>query len=131
MKVTTENFKNAIMDILISYSEDVENELKKEITKTARTIRNMLLNHPRIPVRTGMYKKGFRVKKAAEGSGYLRLRIYNKEGWRTHLLENGHDIIVHGVKKDGKTSAYPHWKDAQEIADTMVERVKERLDELR
>lgn len=130
MKVTADNFSDAIMQAINDYAESVENEMKKEVETTARTIRNMLLVHPRVPVRTGEYKRGFRIKKRAEGPGYLRMKVYNTKYQITHLLEKGHDIKRNG-KVIGHAPEYPHWKDAQDIADKMSVRMKERLDKLK
>lgn len=130
MKVTADNFSDAVMQAITDYAESVENEMKKEVETTARTIRNMLLVHPRIPVKDGDYKRSFRTRRVADGPGYRRIKIYNLEWQLTHLLEKGHDIKRNG-KVIGHAPEYPHWKDAQDIADKMSVRMKERLDKLK
>lgn len=58
---------------------------------------------------TGKYAKGWSVK--AQDGGYV---VYNKKRYMlTHLLENGHDVIVNG-KKVGRAKAHPHIKPAEQ-----------------
>lgn len=130
MKVTADNFSDAIMQAINDYAESVENEMKEEIRTTALAIRNMLLHHPNVPVRTGKYKKGFRTKKVADGPGYRRMKVYNLKWSLTYLLEHGHDLVRHGQKYWWARS-FPHWKDAQKFADKVPVRMKERLDKLK
>lgn len=55
------------------------------------------------------YAKSWKAK--AQDGGYV---IYNEKHYRlTHLLENGHDVVVSG-KKVGRAKAYPHIKPAEE-----------------
>lgn len=61
------------------------------------------------PKGTGKYAKGWAVK--AQDGGYV---VYNKRRYMlTHLLENGHDIIVNG-KKVGRARAIPHIKPVEQ-----------------
>jgi len=39
-----------------------------------------------------------------------------------HLLENGHL-----TRNGGRTKAYPHWKHAQDIANTLPDKIREVL----
>lgn len=55
------------------------------------------------------YAKSWKTK--AQDGGQV---IYNEKHYRlTHLLENGHDVVVNG-KKVGHAKAYPHIKPAEE-----------------
>lgn len=117
-----DELSNLIMQELEDYSEEVEKATKKEIEKVAKEVRNDLQNNPDVPVRTGEYKKSFKLKKTAEGPGYSRFRVYNKKHQLTHLIER-----PHATRNGGRTKAHPHWKQAQEIADKLPERIKKVL----
>ena len=104
------------------YSEDVDDIMQKEIDKISKEIVNDLKNNPIIPEKTGDYKKKFYAKKLGQGKGYKRVLIANRKAWLTHLLEHGH-----AIKTGGRTKEYPHWKNAQEKADTLVDRLKEAI----
>ena len=107
---------------LESYSEEVDNKMQGEIDSLSREIRQALKNHPNIPVKTGKYKASFVIRKIAQGKGFKRNVIANREYQRTHLLENGH-LTPNG----GRTRAFPHWEDAQKMADTLPERLAKKL----
>lgn len=130
MKVTADNFSDAVMQAINDYAESVENEMKKEVETTARTIRNMLLVHPRVPVKDGDYKRSFRTRRVADGPGYRRMKVYNLKWSLTYLLEHGHDLVKNG-EKYWWSPKFPHWKDAQKFADKVPVRMKERLDKLK
>ena len=55
--------------------------------------------------------------------GYKRNLVASKKYQLTHLLEYGH------LTRSGtRTKAFPHWQHAQEIADTLPERLKEVIE---
>lgn len=116
------SFAEMILHELAEYSEEVDSIMQKRIEKKSKEICNMLKTHPNIPVNTGEYKKGFKIKKAAQGTGYKRNIIYNKKGQITQLLERGH-----ATRNGGRTKAYPHWKDAQKMADELYEEMMKEL----
>lgn len=109
-----------IMDELRNYSEEVDNKMQKVIDEVTKEVLNNLENNPVIPKKTGEYSKSFYKRKLAQGKGYKRNLIASKKYQLTHLLENGH------LTRSGtRTRAFPHWKQAQEIADTLPDRLKE------
>ena len=112
----------AIAHEVESYTKEVDDVMKDEIDKLSNELVRDLKNDPIIPERTGKYKKGFRVKKTAEGTGYKKNTIYNTKYRLTHLLERGHE-----TRNGGRTKAYPHWEHAQEKAETLDERIARRL----
>ena len=112
----------AIAEELEGYSQEVDDIMQDEIDTLSKEVRNNLKNNPIIPEKTGEYKKSFYIKKVAQGKGYKRLRVANKKHQLTHLLDEGH------LTSNGKrTKAFPHWKEAQQLADTLPERMKKRL----
>ena len=112
----------AIAEELEGYSQEVDDIMQDEIDTLSKEVRNNLKNNPIIPEKTREYKKSFYIKKVAQGKGYKRLRVANKKPQLTHLLDDGH------LTSNGKrTKAFPHWKEAQQLADTLPERMKKRL----
>ena len=112
----------AISSELESYSREVDQKMQKEVDAISKEIVKELKNNPDIPVRTGNYKKSFYVKNSAKGMGYKRNIVANKEYQITHLLETRH------LTSTGRRPrAFPHWAQAQKIADTLPERLKKVL----
>ena len=65
--------------------------LQNAVDKTAKeTVEN---TKAKSPVRTGIYQKNWKSKKAKGGVGIYGRTVYNDKKYRlTHLLENGHEI---------------------------------------
>lgn len=120
--ISIDGLADAIAEELESYSEEVDQAMQKEIDTLSKEIVNDLKNNPVIPEDTGEYKKDFYTKKAAQGMGFKRNIIANKKHQLTHLLENGHLTST-----GGRTRAFPHWEDAQKMADTLPERLAKKL----
>ena len=120
-----EDFTDVIMNALQEESERVEKLAREEISGTAKDALKTIRNHPNIPIKTGDYKKSFALKKNSDGIGELSYTLYNKdpEYRKAHLLEYGH-----AKRGGGRTRAFPHWKDAQDIADKLPERLKRRIE---
>lgn len=128
--ISTDELSEAIFSELKAFNEKVDKSLKREVNKVTKEVRESLVNHPNLQpghgaYRTGKYLRGFRVKKVADGEGYIRNKVCNKEYRLTHLIEKGHKA----GKKKVQTRAFPHWKDAQDIVDTLPERLIRRLEE--
>ena len=120
--ISIDDLADVIAEELESYTEEVDDLMQDEIDKLSKEVRDNLKNNPDIPEKTGEYKKSFYIKKVAQGKGYKRNRTANKKASLTHLLEDGH------LTSNGKrTRAFPHWKEAQELADTLPERMKKKL----
>ena len=68
------------------------------------------------PYRKGGYSKGW--KATAEEDGYV---VHNARfPGLTHLLENGHDVVVNG-QKVGHESGRPHIKPVEEVTTKLFE----------
>lgn len=122
-RMSADDIVNEIMGQLTGYSEEVDEIMQDEIDKVSKEAKKNLSTNPVIPERTGEYKKSFRIKKVAQGSGYKRNVIYNKLHQLTHLLENGHL-----TRAGTRTRKFPHWEQAQEIVDKLPERIAKRLE---
>ena len=120
--VSIDDLADIIAEELESYTEEVDRVMQDEIDALSKEVVKNLKNNPIIPEETGKYKKSFYLKKEAQGRGYKRNRIANRDYQKTHLLEDGH------LTSNGKrTRAFPHWKEAQELADTLPERLEKKL----
>lgn len=118
-----EELEKLVMSELDDYADEVEGVVQKVCASLAKEVQEDLLNNDGIPQQTGEYKKSFYVKKETYKNGKVKYRVANKKYRLTHLLEYGH--AINGGT--GRTRDFPHWIDGQEIADTLPERIKERL----
>lgn len=121
--VSVDNLAEEIVKQMMAYSDEVDELMQQEIDKVAKEAVDSLKANPNIPKRTGKYKKSFAIKKLAQGSGYKRVAVFNKVHQLTHLLEFGH-----ALKNGGRARAYPHWQDAQKLAEELPERIKAVLE---
>lgn len=119
--ISIDDLADTIFEELTNYKQEVDDKMQSEIDKMSKDVLNLLKTHPNIPERTGKYKKYFAIKKLAQGQGYKKTNIYNKHYRLTHLLEDGH-LTRNGT---GRTRKFPHWKDAQALADELPKRMME------
>ena len=121
--ITVDQFAKLIAKTLEDYEEGVEESIEKVIQEVAEDTLEDLESNPIIPEQTGEYQKGFYLKNIYKGrgkeKGIHKIVVANKKYQIGHLLENGH-----ATRNGGRTKAFPHWKDAQEIADTLPDRLK-------
>ena len=88
-----------IIEQLNSYKTFVKASVDEAAQKNAKKLQKLIKN--KSPVRSGGYKKGWKVKKTSNTT----FIVHNKTGWRlTHLLEFGHATKV----GTGRVKAYPH-----------------------
>lgn len=125
--VTTEQFANLIAKSLGEYAENIEEAIEKTIVEVGEESTENLKNNPNVPEQTGEYKDGFYTKNIYKGRGKKKgshkIIVANKKYRLTHLLENGH-----ATRNGGRTKVYPHWRDAQKVADTLPERIEEAIE---
>lgn len=111
-EISTENpgelqvyINQTLGNISLSISDAINEaitEVAKEATKKVKE------KSPKGP--TGEYKKGWRYKvNKARADGSFSVTIYNaKRGYYTHLIENGHPHISHGVDTGEPVKGTPH-----------------------
>ena len=88
-----------IKDILNEYSEDIQNSLNNTAPAVAKKGADKLKTTS--PIKTGEYKKGWRVT-TTKSKGEVSSIIYNAKKWQlTHLLEKPH------LKRNGKGYTTP------------------------
>lgn len=87
---TFEHHVNTAVD---TAAENVAKESVKKLKKTSQ-------NNKR--TKGKKYKNGWKYKKTSEG-----MTVYNEQYQLTHLLENGHDIIINGEVR-GHAAAHEH-----------------------
>lgn len=116
-RIDVDAFASEISKMLESYSEEVDEKMKKSVDKAANRVVKMLKVHPRIPVLTGKYKASFRKKEISRGRGFKTVKIYsgNRQHGLTHLLEHGHKM----PHNQPDSTAYKHWEDAEKMAQTL------------
>ena len=125
--VTVDEFAKLITKSLEDYKEGVEEIIENVIHEVAEDTLEDLESNPNVPEQTGDYHKGFYLKNIYKGRGKKKgkhkIVVANKKYQIGHLLENGH-----ATRNGKRTKAFPHWVDAQKVADTLPERLKEALE---
>lgn len=127
--VTVDEFAKLITKSLEDYEEGVEERVEQTINEVAKDTLEDLKNNSIIPERSqdNNYKNSFFVKNIYKSrgreKGVCKLVVTNKKYQIGHLLENGH-----ATRNGKRTKAFPHWVDAQKVADTLPERLKEALE---
>ena len=108
-----------INSVLAQYTGVINQTMSNVMQTTAKEgVKKLKQTSPKAP-NGGKYAKSWTVKR--EHGRYI---IYNKQPGLTHLLENGHDVVVNG-KKVGRAPAYPH---IEEVNDWIDKTVTERLE---
>lgn len=113
-----------IMDAF-DVTEAVVNQAAEDCSyKAAQKTKELLKG---APVNGTRYNSGWKIKK-----GKTEATVYQaSQPGLTHLLENGHDIVING-QKVGRARAIPHIKPAEEIGkeyfeELIVEEIERRL----
>lgn len=103
---------------LAQYTQNIDSDLDKVMGSVAKEAKQKLKDES--PKDTGTFASDWSIQhKKGE---YV---VYNKQGWKTHLLENGHDVVAYGKKighVDGKHFMKP-------INDWVSEELDKRLEE--
>lgn len=125
MKCSIDDLANVIINELKDYSDEVTEGLKEDVKLVAKECMQEIKDSS--PVRTGKYKKGWRMKTEFESNSDIRLRIHNKTNYQlTHLLEKGH--AGRGGTSEGSAPAFPHIEPAEEKAEQkLINKAKVRV----
>lgn len=116
------SLQSEIDEILTASEAEIRIASYEASKKTAKEIVKVLKSSS--PKRKGGYSKGW--KATAEEDGYV---VHNgRYPGLTHLLENGHDLVVNGAKV-GRVSGEPHIKPAENLGIQMFElEVKDEIE---
>lgn len=99
----TESVSAQMKDLLDEVDESVKASAEKNARACGKGSKDKLRNTS--PRKYGGYSDGWTSKKLGQGD-YI---VYNKEGWKTHILENGHVIR-------NKKGTYGRWGGIKHIA---------------
>lgn len=110
-RVSIDGLADAIMEELNNYSDEVAEQIKKDVKIVAKKCRNEIqANAPR---KDGDYAESWATKIMFESDKDIRMVVHNKKEYRlAHLLENGH-AIVRGGRKIGEAGAIEHIRPAE------------------
>ena len=111
-----------INQVLSTFSKNVDETYDKVLKDVADEASEKLQSVS--PIMNGTYAKGWVADKDKHGS-YV---VHNKDAYQlTHLLENGHDVVVNG-KKVGHANAQPHIADVEAwVQEEAVKRLEDAL----
>ena len=112
-----------VNSILAQYTSNVNQTLTDVLNSTSKeAVKQLKATSPVASDGGGRYAKSWAVKKV-KGT----YTIYNKKPGLTHLLENGHDVVVNG-KKVGRAPAQPHIKQVDEwLSQEIIQRLESSL----
>ena len=114
MKVKPDKMADAVMEELNKYSKLAASDMKKAINEAGKTAKKEIEKNA--PVRSGRYKRSWRVKKMKETSDSLEITVHSKDRYQiAHLLENGH-----AKRNGGRVMGKPHIKGAEETAEKQL-----------
>jgi hypothetical protein len=116
-KIKPEQLSDAIMEGLEEYKNLSTDAMKEAVERTAKDVKKEIQS--KAPVRTGKYKKSWKVTKTDENSEKLVMTVHAGRYQLTHLLEHGH-----AKRGGGRVAAIPH------IAPAEADGVKKLEDEI-
>lgn len=115
-----DSLTSQINSVLAQYTSDVNQTVDDVMKSGANEAKRALMSLS--PARSGKYAKSWAVKK--NKGQYI---VYNKKPGLTHLLENGHDVVVNG-RKVGRAPAQPHIKPVEDmISEKIVKELEAKL----
>ena len=116
-KIKPEQLSDVIMEGLEEYKDLSTDAMKEAVEKTAKNVKKEIQG--KAPVRTGKYKKSWKVTKTDENAEKLVMTVHAGRYQLTHLLEHGH-----AKRGGGRVASIPH------IAPAEADGVKELEDEI-
>lgn len=106
--IDIDDLADEIMSGLTEYAGAVTDEVKKAVKKAGNTVKKEI--QATAPMKTGKYKKSFKVTKRRETANSLEVTVHSKDRYQlTHLLEKGH-----AKRGGGRVAAIPHIAPAEE-----------------
>lgn len=137
MEVSVQEMTNEILNCIKQYTVEASEKIAEVCKEESEVLKeNLKRDSPKGKrIVNKKYSRGWKIKKTSH-SGYVQYKVYNTQGYLTHLLEKGHQNFVGTTKgkkkqvhtKGGRTAAYPHIKPNEEKAKETVERrIKEVL----
>lgn len=116
----------SVRELLDNYSREVQESVDKAVQTAGKQALKSVKQ--RSPVKTGTYKKGWRLKKQKSGAQKDKhsITIYNaSKPYLTQLLENGHQKAG-----GGRVEGIPHIRPAYQEAQTLLEQLaREAIEE--
>lgn len=118
--IKSEQLKDAVMEALSDYRDEVNEGVRKAIQKQANE--DVLELKATSPKKTGKYASGWAKKVVENNASVYDVVVYNKEKpGLTHLLENGHAKV-----NGGFVPGIVHIKPVEEESnDKLLEKVEE------
>ena len=116
-KISPEQLSDTIMQGLKEYKNLSTDAMKEAVERPAKDVMKEIQS--KAPVRTGKYKKSWKVTKTDENAEKLVMTVHARRYQLTHLLEHGH-----AKRGGGRVAAIPH------IAPAEADGVKELEDEI-
>lgn len=126
-KVNIDDMSDLLAEYLSNFSQDVTDGIKKGVDIVATEVNEEIKKHITFKQPTGKYVKSFRIKTSFEDRYNKRNTWYVANGQHrlTHLLENGHALRI-----GGRTTAYPHIKFGEDLAQKRMEELaKEAIED--
>lgn len=107
-KVTVTGMADAITEALQDYADVAGDEMKKAVTKAAKTVQKEIKSNA--PRRSGQYAKSWKTKKNGETATGIGYTVYSPNRYQVaHLLEFGH-----AKRGGGRVAALPHIAKAEQ-----------------
>lgn len=124
--IEPEALASTIQQILQEIPHSVETAVDKAADETAKeAVQKLKATSPRGQGKGGHYADAWTKKKDKAN----KVTVYNKQYQLTHLLENGHEIVVHGHATGKSTAAIPHIKPVEEFCQTEFEaKIQEEIE---
>lgn len=119
--IDIDQLASEIAESLSEYSKEVVEKVDISSERAAKeTVKNLKATSPK---KTGKYSKSWKKKTEKQPAQPNNHIIYNQEGWKTHLLENGH-----AKRGGGRVEGIPHIKPAeQQVIEEFTKEVEEAI----